>query len=229
MPAYRSSAEAEIRDPVVDRLRKMRPNARIIHEICASHGGCRMDVIAVDRAEIIAVEIKSKKDKLARLPDQITAMRGAAHHVIAALHEKFLPEQKTSEFAMEYERDGEFYRLREPQEARHAQLWRFPEPEKVGQRFSPCGMWKEPSLTIQVPLPPRAIDILWRDELYELCGELSVPVPKRATMKQMLTALRWSASGRDLTLGICRSLRRRKCVEADPPIHEATALEESGA
>ena len=33
MPAYRSSAEAEVRDAVVARLREIRPDARIMHEI----------------------------------------------------------------------------------------------------------------------------------------------------------------------------------------------------
>ncbi len=107
MPAYRSSAEAEIRDAVVARIRKQRPGARIIHEINVStYGPNRIDVLAVDRAEIIAVEIKSAKDKLDRLPAQIAAMRGAAHRVVAAIHEKFLVEQVTNEFAAHEERDG---------------------------------------------------------------------------------------------------------------------------
>ncbi|WP_292173967.1 hypothetical protein [Mesorhizobium sp.] len=85
MPAYRSSAEADIRDAAVAKIRQRRPNARIIHEInVSSHGPNRIDVLAVDRAEIIACEVKSAKDKLDRLPAQVASMFGAAHHVIAA-------------------------------------------------------------------------------------------------------------------------------------------------
>ncbi|WP_278118673.1 hypothetical protein [Mesorhizobium sp. WSM4887] len=83
MPAYRSSAEAEIRDAAVARLRQRRPNARIIHEInVSSNGPNRIDVLAVDRAEIIACEVKSAKDKLDRLPAQLTSSvrRGPSRH-----------------------------------------------------------------------------------------------------------------------------------------------------
>lgn len=78
---------------LVERLRRIRPEARIIHEIqSACQGPNRIDLIAVSRSEIIAVEIKSERDKLDRLPAQVGAMLGCAHHVIAALHERFLAE-----------------------------------------------------------------------------------------------------------------------------------------
>lgn len=42
MPAYRSEAEGEVRQAVVEYLRIQRPNARIIHEINSSYGGRRV-------------------------------------------------------------------------------------------------------------------------------------------------------------------------------------------
>lgn len=214
MPAYRSSSEAEVRDAVVERLRRIRPAARIIHEINTCGFGNRVDVMAVDRAEIIAVEIKSEKDKLDRLPDQIRAMRGCAHHVIAALHEKFLIEKPTNEWRGEYQRDGEFFFLDVPPEADGVPTWIFPETDR-GKGWG-TGQWREPDQAIQRTLPPDAIHMLWRDELAELCSRLGVAVPRRATMPLMVSALWWSCTGRDLTRGICTSLRARKCVEADP-------------
>src|SRR6056297_3623333 len=92
MPAARSEAEAEIRDAVVAKLRRTRPDARIIHEINMAGGTNRADVMAVSPAEIITVEIKSEKDKLDRLPDQIATMRKCSHITVAALHRKFMPE-----------------------------------------------------------------------------------------------------------------------------------------
>ena len=89
MPAYRSPAEAEIRDPVVARLRELMPAARIIHEIqSACQGPTRIDVLAVTPDRIAAVEIKSSRDKLDRLPAQLEAMQRCAHHPIVALHAK---------------------------------------------------------------------------------------------------------------------------------------------
>ena len=65
MPAYRSEAEADVRDAVVARLRTIRPDARIMHEVnCSLFGPNRIDVIAVSPQEIISVEVKSAKDKL---------------------------------------------------------------------------------------------------------------------------------------------------------------------
>lgn len=212
MPAYRSAAEAEVRDAVVARIRQHRPNARIIHEINASDFGNRIDVLCVDTAEIIAVEVKSAKDKLDRLPAQIKAMRGAAHHVIAALHEKFLVPPKWPHI------EGTVV---SPDEAKGATVWAFPEAGSEAGRTYGCAAWGMPRLAIDAALPQDALRILWRDELYALCGQLRIAVGRRATMPEMSRLLRWHCTGAELTRGICAALRARRCVEADPEISEA--------
>lgn len=231
MPAYRSDAEAEIRSAAVDRLRQLRPDARIIHEICAFFGGTRIDVLAVSPSEIIAVEVKSEKDKLDRLPDQIEGMRGVAHHVITAMHEKFLVEKETNEWQAHYSRDGSFFMGDVPTAAKKEHCWIYPEKQRVTheQGYDFIAKWYEPEAAIQRPLPADAIHMLWRDELYELCGELGLAVPRRANMSLMSKLLRWSCTGRQLTRGVCRQIRKRKCIEADPPIYPEEALQqESG-
>ncbi len=222
MPAYRSEAEAEIRDAVVARIRQQRPNARIIHEINVStYGPNRIDLIAVDREEIIAVEIKSAKDKLTRLPAQIDAMRGCAHHVVVALHEKFLVERPTNQWAAHYERDGAFYLKELPDGFGRVNAWVFPEVRRsksdAYERFAP---WRFPQARLESALPSGALDLLWRDELFELCGKLRISMPKRASMGPMIHQLRWLCTGRELTRGICAMLRARRCIEADPEIIE---------
>ena len=192
MPAYRSEAEGEIRSAVVERLRAIRPEARIMHEVNASSFGNRIDVLAVDRAEIIAVEIKSERDKLDRLPAQLTAMKGCATHAIAAVHRKFVTTPKPRELPWD--------------------AWVFPEGEDFYSR------WREPRAGIATPLPAGALDMLWAEELREMCRRFGLPTSSRATMGQSLCTLRWNLSGRDLTLGICAALRARKCIEADPEI-----------
>lgn len=214
MPAYRSAAEAEIRDAVVARIRDHRPEARIIHEInCAGQGTNRIDLIAVDRAEIIAVEIKSAKDKIDRLPAQIKAMKGAAHHVVAALHEKFLVPAR-------WATEG---RVEAPPEAKGATVWAYPEAGAEAGRTYGCAAWEQPRPAIQAVLPFDAMHMLWRDELLRLCRALSVPLGKRPTMDLMARALRWQCTGSDLTRGVCAMLRARRCVEADPEIEERFA------
>lgn len=228
MPAYRSPAEAEIRDEAVARLRECRPNARIIHEVNVStYGPNRIDVLAVDRAEIIACEIKSAKDKLDRLPAQIAAMQGVAHHVVAAIHEKFLVEKTTHEKARHYERDGQFFLRALPDGWQYrVNAWVYPklrravDPDWQHDELDKWTMW--PS-RLDVPLPSGALDMLWRDELFWLCGALRVSASKRTTMPEMVDALRWFCTGKELTRGICSALRSRRCVEADPEIVEGIA------
>lgn len=211
MPAYRSPAEAEIRDAVVARIRERRPMARIIHEINVStYGPNRIDLIAVSEAEIIAVEIKSAKDKLDRLPAQIKAMRGVAHHAIAGLHEKFLVPSRWQEGHVE-----------SPAEATGATVWAYPEANQ-GRSYD-CQRWKMPDAAAEAALPYDAIWMLWRDELFALCGKLRVSASRRTNMDEMARALRWHCTGKELTRGICAMLRTRRCVEADPEINQPIA------
>ncbi|MFD1944695.1 NERD domain-containing protein [Paradevosia shaoguanensis] len=230
MPAYRSSAEAEVRDAVVERLRLIRPQARIIHEINVStYGPNRIDVLAVSPAEIVAVEVKSARDKLDRLPSQIKSMMGCAHHVVAALHEKFLVERETGVHAAHYQRDGRYYFRDLPENTgiRHPVLaWIFPEKRRAMKSVVEGGVdytayWSQPDQTYEETLPAAALEILWRDELAELCGSLGVPSGRRSNMSDMARALRWHCSGKELTKGICSALRARRCVEADPEIEAA--------
>lgn len=226
MPAYRSPAEGEIRDAVVARIRERRPTARIIHEInVAGQGTNRIDLIAVDQAEIIAVEIKSAKDKLDRLPAQVEAMRGAAHQTIVALHEKFLVEQPTNQWSAHYERDGQHFLKRLPDGLRWVNSWVYPElrrnPKADG--YDDLARWRFPERPAEVSLPPGALDFLWRNELYDLCGALRIAVGKRSPMGPMVRALRWHCNGKELTQGVCAALRARRCIEADPEIERAAA------
>ncbi|NOU05345.1 MAG: NERD domain-containing protein [Hyphomicrobiaceae bacterium] len=213
----RSDAETEIRTAVVERLRLLRPNARICHEVnSGSFGPNRFDVVAVDEAEIIAVEIKSAKDKMDRAPKQIKSMLAVAHHTIIAIHECHLIEQETNVHAAGYCRtDGKHYLLEPPPEAAGATVWVY--PERWRSPFGENG-WKSPELRHQRALQSGALHLLWRAELATLCDELLVSRGPRSTMPQMINALWWHANGHELTRGICRALRRRKFAEADEPM-----------
>jgi hypothetical protein len=213
MPAYRSAAEAEVRDAVVARLRQLRPDARIMHEVNASSFANRIDVLAVSPAEIIAVEVKSAKDKLDRLPDQLTAMRGCAHHVIAALHEKFARVVETR-WQPDFERDGQGYARFGPEGLGGTTTWLFPEMRV---------RWREPAASITTPLPPAAVDMLWREELRAMCHAFGLPASSRLAMPALVATLRWNLTGRQVTQGICATLRARQCIEADDAVEWSVA------
>lgn len=221
MPAHRSTDEAEIREEVVKRLRAARPDARIIHEINVCQGGNRIDVLAVDVEEIIAVEVKSKRDKIDRLADQLAAMRSVAHHTIAALHEKFLVERPCNPQAAHYKRRGEHFRGQPPVECRLGEAWIYPLRRRALDSKWPhdyLEKWDLPDPPVFQPLPEAALDMLWRNELAELCYKNCLAVGRRATRGDMMQNLLWLCTGKELTRGICEALRARKCVEADPPI-----------
>ena len=168
MPSYRSSDEAEIRDAVVSQLRRIRPDARIIHEInVAGTGSNRIDIIAVDHAEIIAVEVKSKKDTLTRLPAQITAMKNVAHHVIIAVHEKFLVRDMVFP-------NHERFHIPGIKEYGPFRPWIYPEIRtRPGYGWSENGSWRHPDAVTTTALPDGALAMLWADELRNLCAELT--------------------------------------------------------
>ncbi len=203
MPAYRSDAEAEIREPVVARLREMVPGCRIIHEINAESFGNRIDVLAVGTDRLVAVEIKSERDTLKRLPDQIKAMRSVTHETCVAIHEKFLKQSHGSVYP--------------PDEARNATVWVYPRLERKGH--VQCGAewqdrdgWKK---TFRC-LPIGAMEMLWRNELHNICRTLDVTRASHLTRHEAMDEIRWIMSGQKITETVCATLRNRACVEADP-------------
>lgn len=206
MPAYRSEAEAEIRQEVVAMLREMIPGCRIIHEINAESFGNRIDVLAVGVDRIAAVEIKSKKDKLDRLPAQAAAMVKIAHESYAAYHEKFLVNVM-----------GNLY---PPDCVRKSRLmsWVYPRVERDGY-FDIGATWRRAGNKNKC-LPSGAIMMLWRDELHNACRDLGVKGVAKLDRLAAADELRYRLTGEQLTKLVCRVLRARDCPEADPPIKE---------
>lgn len=208
MPAYRSPAEAEIRDAAIARLRETMPGCRIIHEInCASFGPNRIDLLAVTMDRIAAVEVKSVKDKLDRLPAQIASMRGVAHHVIAAIHEKFLTP---------WDRQVQgFPAFSEPKEARGAIIWAYP----LAPRFGTLGEWPLSDRFAKPKLlpPPDFIDLLWAAELRAIVRKHGLSRgASTLDMPQMVDLIRWGLPGKTVLAEVCATLRSRVCTEADP-------------
>lgn len=210
MPAYRSSAEGEIRVAVVERLREIMPGCRIIHEINAASFGNRIDVLAVGEKSLAAVEIKSAKDKLDRLPDQIKAMSLVTPHVYAALHEKFLESGVGGTYP--------------PKQARGAITWAFPKAKRGGhvecsEVWRQRETWRKPSMS----MPSGALLMLWREELHAICSGLSVKGCSKLTMEEAADQIRWRMNGEQIAVAVCSALRARQCVEADPEIYRVAA------
>lgn len=198
MPAHRSDSEREIRDAVIERLRKIRPEARIIHEI-NSGAGTRIDLLAVSTDEIIAVEIKSEKDVTTRLERQYRAMKGVAHHAIVAYHKKH-----------DIEGIPSYAHWRYPEEALNP--W-----ATTANSYDWNWRWTEPKVSSGATLPYDAIHILWKAELLHVAEFHGVAIKKYWPCHKLIDAIRWTLTGKQVTLAVCASLRNRDSLEADPP------------
>lgn len=73
-----SEAEERIRLKCEAALRQQFPDARIIHELVVRQGSCRLDLAAVTPNRVVLVEVKSERDVLTRLPQQMKEAREVA-------------------------------------------------------------------------------------------------------------------------------------------------------
>ena len=75
---------------MAQHLRDMYPSARIIHELPLRYSSRRIDLAAVTRAGIVAVEIKSSRDTPERLEAQLRGFGPIVTKLIVALAPKWL-------------------------------------------------------------------------------------------------------------------------------------------
>lgn len=215
MSAYTrgSSAEHEIRDALVAFLHSHTPDARVVHELVV--GGCRADVGAVFRGRLILFEIKSERDVLKRLDEQVRQFSAAAHDTVIVAHEKFFD---TAPY-----HDGN-RRIAWPHPlqsyyGRTPSVWAYPDPE-----WSPYGhRWAMPRPSLRQPQACTFLDLLWRDELAAECSRHRIAVTSRTPRWPMIEQMAWLMTGRQIAEAVCRQLRQRPFPAADPAITESTS------
>lgn len=222
-----SSDEREIRDAVVARLRELLPSARIIHELnVAGQGSFRIDVAAVSRNTIVAVEIKSKKDTLKRLAHQVDAFSACSHLCMVAAHRKHFVE-----YVSPYNRRDDWPKtivLNHELGAQHEmrdKVWCFPfnsdfEIENQfcnGKEWSFPARWQDRIAPAAKPL----LDMLWASELKAECARHRIKTSSRSTIRSMIKDMVDLMTGREVVQAVCRQLRERSFAEADAPVFEA--------
>lgn len=222
----RSLDEQEIRNAVVARLRELVPGYRIVHELnVAGQGSNRIDVAAIGTEHIVGVEIKSRKDVLKRLDEQWKAFNRVCHLVIVAAHEKHFAD---------YRHDG--WRADVPSE-RHLnhplffghprgrkKAWHFPRPDYEAMdyyRRRDADDWRFDRFRdlMRIPHATEMLDMLWAAELQAECHRHHVSCTSRSTRPDMIRALAWNLTGKEVTHAVCRQLRQRSFAEADAPIY----------
>jgi hypothetical protein len=209
-----SSVEREIRNTVIDKVRQFRPGSRIIHELnTAGTGSPRADLAVVGPAEILLFEIKSERDVLKRLEHQWKAFNACSHQTFLVLDRKFFIEKEYANGAGVRYEPTEFLSSVFTSPQIRNNVWTYPEPKKNANKYMDQ-TWKFKSL-YDTPCTRAMLNLLWRAELVELCQKLSLPYMSRDNMAKLTERLILGATGRQITEGVCQSLRTRKFAEAD--------------
>ena len=211
-----SSSEREIRDYAANRLRQMLPAARIVHELVV--GGCRADLAAIEAERITLVEIKSERDTLKRLPEQVRQFARASHCVVVVAHEKWFDRTPYNNGLPRFVPSDEF---RDACSGETAEVWGYPEIAERPNYGRWCLMpW---AYGRAQPHAARLLELCWRAELLEEAFAHRIAASSRATMPWLIREMAWNMTGKEIARAVCRRLRRRSFPEADAPIVEAVA------
>lgn len=229
-----SAAEERIRAKVEAALRREFPDARIAHEVNISQGGCRMDLAAVRPSFLSLVEIKSERDVLKRLPEQVRqalTITGDVRVYIAAKHAKAVGAMMD-----EYVRgpDGR-YQVVWSEDGRRGTYT----PNRIYCRdLTRCRVYVETEdgfsdldphmanhwvrdVMHHMPDHRAMLEMLWADELRALLASHRVgTTPKSSREVNKRLALEF-LTGRQIREGVCTSLRDRPFARADDAVGAA--------
>lgn len=194
-----SQSERDIRAAVVNRARDLWPDARIIHELNVEHGQCRADVAAVTETELVLFEIKSERDKLHRLSNQLRQFGPVCHHVIVAAHEKWCGGSSLPNGDVD-----PIIRF-----AGHGHLWIYPRLDRWSKPWTPT-----------VPWTHRMLRLLWTEELRDVAQEYGLEGAKRMAGYKLADYLARNMTGAAIEKAVCTTLRMRPFAEADAPVVE---------
>ena len=199
MTTPQGDAEARLRHQAVARLRLWFPGSRIVHELNVEMGSHRADVAAVMASHLILCEIKSHRDNLEKLNRQVGAFHQVAHLVIVAADDKW------SEQEIRARMGGR----------RHVPIWRAEHGRLITKGLP--NKWIANN-DFSVPWTAKMLNLLWADELRDVCARAHIEVPKRCSRPVMIETLLMHMPCRICELYVCRQLRAREFANADDPI-----------
>ncbi len=213
-----SADEEEIRVAVVARLREIMPAARIVHELnVAGTSSNRIDVAAIDRQAIVAVEIKSRKDTLKRLDEQWIAFSRCCHLVVVAAHEKHFIEHREPHWRESLPAE---LRLNHPgfeNWSRRKSIWRYPRPDRDPHGYDQPWTFCAIRDVRKQPQASAMLDMLWAEELRAECSRHRLASGSRRNRPEMIADMVWNMTGREIAEAVCRQLRSRSFVRSDLP------------
>ncbi len=211
-----STSEERLRALAVAALRVARPGARIVHELnMEGQGSIRLDLAAVDADHLILVEIKSEKDVLKRLKDQLAAAQNVANEVwlvITIKHAEAIlaaADYKTGFL----EGDAELYTL-----LRRTRI--LIENTQGELQVLTAGRFTVYDGHNLLPDPRKLFAVLWSIEMW---GALMHLGAGRSTMSVMTRFAVEELTGAQIRRAVCAALRSRPFARADAPIETPVA------
>lgn len=188
MPRQASDAEEALRVAVEAWMRQRWPAARIVHELVLDAGAQRIDLASVGDEELRLVELKSAKDVLKRLPDQIKAARACAQEVWVAIDGKHVEKLE----ALEAELRVSWYRI-------GLLVWR------------DGALTERRQASNEQPDPRRVVQLLWSDEMrtHLIASNNQVNMIRRAVDEYGL---------RHIMRKVCLALKARPFPRADEAV-----------
>ncbi|MBP0440663.1 hypothetical protein [Tianweitania sediminis] len=203
MNPFVSKEENQIRTATVDRIRTLLPDARIIHELNVDEGHCRADIAAVTELQIFLFELKSSKDTLGRLANQIRTFHPVCHGLVVVADEKWCGRATAAGYP-----NCDARKVLEAS-GTTTQLWQYPEPQAA------FPVWRLP-VRIHYPWPWKMLRLLSAEEIKAVCAERGIRVPSRTNRSVLIDTILHRLTGTEIEQAVCAQLRSRQ--ESDPAL-----------
>jgi hypothetical protein len=206
-----SEAEERIRGKAEAFLRENYPDARIIHELMLEQGGCRIDLAAVTQDQIIVAEIKSERDVLHRLADQVRGAVLVSRNVFVCTSEKHAPK---IEAMGDHWMAGDVHKANPDyiKELRWCRIY-WESPPSGALTIYGRYYWHDSGRVLNAK---DLLKMLWAAELRSVCFDMGVG--QKATRNHCIALACETLSGREVRRRVCRELRSRPFPRADAAI-----------
>ncbi|SDP39832.1 hypothetical protein SAMN04488061_2851 [Filomicrobium insigne] len=197
------TAEQEIRTAAEQLARRYWPSARIVHELNVENGISRADIAVITADRLILMELKSERDTLDRLPNQIEQFTKVAHHVIVVAHRKWCDSA-----GWQTNNEGQPFLPQAPifRPSAGATVWEYSEGKCKGNAPHAGCSW---------PWTARMLNLLWNSELQRVCYVLRVATTKRPTRGAMIDDLMRLCRAPELEQAVLAQLRTRQFATDD--------------
>lgn len=207
-----SDAELRIRAKAEALLRQVQPDGRIVHEL--EIGGVRLDLASISPERLILVEIKSERDKLDRLKNQVRWARSLGGEVWVCFAPKWRDAIKlrcqSHDYSKPIKRDG--YTSYEPNPLYIRDLPRCQLLEETDEGFS--GYSRHSSDPRHDSYNSHALlNLLHKAELLTLAKPFGVK--SRDTCPDLIRTAHENLTGGQVRRGVMAALRARDFWKAD--------------